>query len=192
MTSKDLKLLAGYLVMESDHSDSAKKQLLNFIKEANVYQLKAFILNDEIESLDEDSYDIIEKRFNILENEIFQDFDESEIITEDVETVAKAAIATLIGGPAGLALYGAYKLYQRYMTQAGRACRHAINRRACRKQYKINAVKLQIKELQKGISKCDQSKKPEKCRSIFEKKIKQLEARLAGTAQSAKERARED
>jgi hypothetical protein len=192
MTSKNLKLLSGYLVMESDSSDSAKKQLLNFIKDANVYQLKAFILNDEIENLDEDSYNIIEKRFNILENEVFQELDEFETITEDVETVAKAALATVIGGPAGLILYGAYKLYQRYMTKAGIACRNAINRRTCRKQYKINAIKLQIKELEKGISKCSKAKNPEKCKSAVEKKIKQLEARLAGTAQSAKQRSRED
>ena len=191
MTSKDLKLLAGYLVMESDYSDSAKKQLLNFIKEATDYQIKTFILDDTIEKLDEDSFDIIDKRFNVIEECLIQD-DNVELLNEDIETVAKAAIATLIGGPAGLAAYGAYKLYQRYMTKAGRECRNAINRRACRKQYKINAIKILIKDLHNSMTKCGQSKNPEKCKSTLEKRIKQLESRLAGTAQSSQQRARKD
>ena len=257
MTNKELKKLAGQNVMESDYSHSAKKQLLNFIlSEANDTQLKALILDGDIERLDEDAVILVDKRFeNIKENDIkdfvyiakeeicemlgeqkhtpdmlkkmtnfvmteatdyqvlsmvfegilpdetsneekeislketVQNIINGQLITEEVGTVGKAAIATVVGGPAGLALYGAYKIFQRYMTQAGRACRKAVDRRACRKQFKINAIKAQIAALKSGMSKCSKDKKPEKCKAKIQKKINTLSAGLAGTAASSKQRA---
>jgi len=63
---KELKKLAGSSVMESEYSDSAKKQLFNFIlNEASDIQLKALILNGDIEQLDEDAKLFVDKRFNL-------------------------------------------------------------------------------------------------------------------------------
>jgi hypothetical protein len=67
MTSKDIKLLAGNIVFESGYSDSAKKQLLNFIaNEATEYQIKTLILDGNIEDITEDAENIIDKRFDIV------------------------------------------------------------------------------------------------------------------------------
>ncbi len=79
MTSKDLKILAGNIVFESEYSDSAKKQLLNFIKEATSYQIKTLILDGKIESIAEDAENIIDKRFDIItENAV------SEVVEDTV------------------------------------------------------------------------------------------------------------
>ena len=262
MTKKELKKLAGQTVMESEYSDSGKKQLLNFIlNEASDAQLKALVLDGNIEKLDEDAELFVNKRFDIVKendikdfmdfvkeelcdmleeqghdsevleqmknfvineasnyqvlsmifegvlpeetsnpekenslNEIVQNIIENkiELISEEIGTVGKAAIATVVGGPAGLALYGAYKVFQRYITQAGRACRKAVDRRACRKQFKINAIKAQINALKSGMSKCSKDKNPEKCKTRIQKKISQLNTTLAGTAASSNQRAVED
>jgi len=71
MTNKELKIQAGNTVMESDYSISAKKQLLNFIiNEASDEQLKVLILDSNIERLEEDSIEIVNKRFyNLIELE---------------------------------------------------------------------------------------------------------------------------
>jgi len=68
MTQKELKLMAGNTIKESEHSISAKKQLLNFvIDEANDSQLKALILDGKIvNGLEEDAIEIIDRRFYII------------------------------------------------------------------------------------------------------------------------------
>jgi len=78
MTSKDLKLLAGEMVLESDYSDSAKKQLFNFIaEEANEIQIKSLMIDGKMTKIAEDAVQIIDKRFeNMVENgmvEILED-----------------------------------------------------------------------------------------------------------------------
>jgi len=256
---KELKKLAGSAVMESGYSDSAKKQLFNFIlNEASDAELKTLILDGEFERLDEDAINVINKRFDMVSENELEDFiyvvkeelcdvleeqghdskmlkqmvnfvineasnyqilsmffegilpDEIsntekeislnelaqniiegkfELISEELGTVGKAAAATVLTGGPGLILYGAYKVFQRYMTKAGRMCRKAIDRRACRKQYKINGIKLQINALRSGMSKCTKARNPEKCKVKIEKKISRLSATLAGTAASAKQRA---
>lgn len=65
-----LKLLAGQKVVEmDDKSQSAKKHMLRYIKEADEYEVKSFLLDRTLEPVEEDSKKIIDsriKRSNIL------------------------------------------------------------------------------------------------------------------------------
>lgn len=65
MTKKELKLMAGEIIKESEYSNSAKKQLLNFVlSEADETQLKALILDGKmITELEEDAVAVINDRF---------------------------------------------------------------------------------------------------------------------------------
>lgn len=67
MTSKELKIMAGGIIKESEYSKSAKKQLFNFVlNEASEEQLKALILDGKIvKNLAEDAINIINDRFDI-------------------------------------------------------------------------------------------------------------------------------
>lgn len=90
MTTKELKSLAGSIVMESEYSDSAKKQLLNFIlNEASEHQIKALILDGDIERLDEQASNLVDKRFDInLDNAIQENINETnEFITIGRSTI---------------------------------------------------------------------------------------------------------
>lgn len=81
MTSKDIKLLAGNIVLESEYSDSAKKQLLNFIaNEATDHQIKTLILDGNIETIAEDAKAIVDKRFdNISDKVIIEGIEDTAI-----------------------------------------------------------------------------------------------------------------
>jgi hypothetical protein len=80
MTSKDIKLLAGNIVLESKYSDSAKKQLLNFIaNEATDHQIKTLILDGNIETIAEDAKTIVDKRFDLVSESIV-----SEVVEDTV------------------------------------------------------------------------------------------------------------
>jgi len=80
MTSKDIKLLAGNIVLESEYSDSAKRQLLNFIaNEANEHQIKTLILDGNIEKIAEDAKTIVDKRFDIMSENVVSEVVEDTI-----------------------------------------------------------------------------------------------------------------
>lgn len=80
MTSKDIKMLAGSIVMESNYSDSAKKQLLNFIaNEATDHQIKTLILDGNIETIAEDAKAIVDKRFDLVSESVVSEVVEDTI-----------------------------------------------------------------------------------------------------------------
>ena len=65
MTSKDLKLMAGKMVLNSVYSESAKKQLFNFIAtESNDTQIKSLVVDGKIANIAEDAKQIVNERFN--------------------------------------------------------------------------------------------------------------------------------
>jgi len=90
MTSKDLKLLAGGMVLESDYSESAKKQLFNFIaEEASEIQIKSLIIDGKMVKIAEDAKQIVNERFeNLVENGMIE-------ILEDTLTFMGIARETL-------------------------------------------------------------------------------------------------
>jgi len=95
MTVKELKLMAGDIIKESSYSNSAKKQLFNFVlNEASEPQLKALILDGKmIQSLQEDAIDIVNKRFDFAMDKANQD--RIEEIKEFVE-IGKEGLCKII------------------------------------------------------------------------------------------------
>lgn len=61
---KQLRLMAGKIIVESKLSKAAKHQLLNFIKEeASDAQVKALLMDGKIVQLDEQAEAIVNDRF---------------------------------------------------------------------------------------------------------------------------------
>jgi len=68
MNNVQLKILAGEIVVRSKLTKPAKLQLLNYLqKEATEAQVKAFLLDGEIVSLDEHAEEIVNERFEVSE-----------------------------------------------------------------------------------------------------------------------------
>ena len=65
---KQLRIIAGGIVIESKLSKQAKTQMINFIqKEATDAQVKALLMDGNIVQLDEQAEDIVNDRFKISE-----------------------------------------------------------------------------------------------------------------------------
>ena len=107
----DLKIVAAAIVVQSKLSKTSKLQLLNFIQyEATIPQIKAFLLDGEIVTLDEHAEEIVNKRFEISSiNEIM---DPVTIYAGMVAAIAAAVIGKM-----------AYNIAKRYSTKAQRTCR---------------------------------------------------------------------
>ena len=95
MRLKELKLMAGTIVVESKLTNDAKIQLLKFVKEASYFQTVALVLGDGIVSESKLNHDTLVERFNTefdqgVLNE-FIDEDTNELL-EDLIFIAEAVI----------------------------------------------------------------------------------------------------
>jgi hypothetical protein len=67
MDKNDLKLLSGAMIWESHLPVLAKKQLIRFVREATVPQLKIFLMDGEAvprRKLNEVAVEVIDERFD--------------------------------------------------------------------------------------------------------------------------------
>lgn len=98
----------------------------------------------------------------------------------------KAALGTKAGKAGAVALgaaaiYAGVKAYQRFMSQAARACggQSGGAKTACMQKYKANALKGQIAATQRGASSCGQAKDPAKCKAAIDARVQKLKGKLA-------------
>jgi hypothetical protein len=73
----------------------------------------------------------------------------------------------------------AYATYKRYFTAAAKACRNSEDREECLRQYRKKAALQKAQELQSGLSKCNSTSDPEKCKASIANKIAKAKAEAA-------------
>lgn len=85
-----------------------------------------------------------------------------------------------IGGGvlAALAVYASYKIYQKFFSKAAKACKGDADKKACMAKFKAQALGMQIKEVQKGLSLCSKSKDAAKCKTVINNKIAKLRSKM--------------
>ena len=87
---------------------------------------------------------------------------------------------------AAVALAGvaAHKIYQRFYSQAAKACggQSGQAKTMCMKKAKAAAIGKEIGALKSGSAKCGQSKNPEKCKAAIAKKVAGLQAKAQKAA----------
>ena len=78
-------------------------------------------------------------------------------------------------------IYAGYKTFQRYFSQAARACagKKGDERAMCVKGFKAKAIQAQMATIRQGMSSCANSKNPEKCKQTINSKLVSLQAKLA-------------
>ena len=94
----ELKIRAGEKVTEMDNiSTQSKKQLLRYVKEADEYQVKKFLLDEEIGPIEEDEKSIIDGRIErspvLNENAIIQEIMGADKIMGFAKNVKKNGIS---------------------------------------------------------------------------------------------------
>ncbi len=96
-------------------------------------------------------------------------------------TGAKAAKGLGAVALATAAIYAGVKAYQRFLSQAARACSgfSGSAKTQCMQKYKANGLRAQITATSAGMNKCSQAKNPEKCRAAIQNRVTKLKAKLA-------------
>jgi hypothetical protein len=74
---------------------------------------------------------------------------------------------------AGMAAYGAAKVYKRFFSQAAKSCagKSGPAKDACMKQFKAKALQAKIQSLMKSKATCKKAKNPQKCMTAIDAEI---------------------
>lgn len=172
MELNTLKVVAGDIVTQSEVSKSGKLQLLNWLQnEATEPQVKAFLMDGEIVHLDEQSEEIVNARF------------ESHLLNEGGwKTIA----GFFLLGPYGWAIYRAVRAAVSEKSKKCGVLAIGRERDVClwklRAEENIKLAAMYAKEMKN----CAQSKKPDKCKAVGQKKIATHKAKAAKYAAKIK------
>jgi hypothetical protein len=157
MDKKELTLLSGIIVTESELSKSAKLQLLNWLqKEASEAQIKAFLLDGKITKLDEQAEEIVNERFEL--NKLN-------------EGLLKTVFGMFLLSPPG---WVAYRAIRGAFSKASRKCGVFSSGRArdmCLIRAKMTKYNKLINLIKRQMKNCSKSKNPEKCKEKGQAKI---------------------
>ena len=74
-----------------------------------------------------------------------------------------------------------YRIYKYHISQAGRNCLNFTGpeRNNCIRKYRLEGSKKQLDALRAGLSSCDNTSKPEKCKIVISEKIRKVEERIS-------------
>jgi len=86
--------------------------------------------------------------------------------------------AAVVGAAA--ALTAGVMAYRRFMSKAGRACKDAPDKGACKREYHNKGLSAQMDALSAGKSKCFKTNNPEKCKAKVDVKIAQVKSKMKG------------
>lgn len=156
---KNLKVIAYSMVLEADLSESAKRQLFNFLRSATDPQIKLFVVEGRVGNVTK------EEELKI------------DSFLQEVAPLA-AYVASSVVFSMGLAV--AAKIFNKFWGEAVRACAEEKGREKeiCKKRYMITAYQQKISTLRREASKCNQTADPEKCQKPFLKAIEKTQKQL--------------
>lgn len=87
-----------------------------------------------------------------------------------------ATAAAAVGAAA--ALTAGILAYRRFISKAGRACKNAEDKKACRREYHNKGLQAQIDALVAGKSKCFKTGNPDKCKAKIDVKITSVKNKM--------------
>jgi hypothetical protein len=80
---------------------------------------------------------------------------------------------------AGVAAYGATKIYKRFFSQAAKACagKSGAQKTACMQQYKVKASQAKVQSLMRSKATCKKAKNPQKCMAAIDAEIQKAKSK---------------
>lgn len=192
-----LKVFAGTYVAESDIDVKLKLHLINFIKEADEYEIIKLLKTGDLSDVQENEKEDLMTEYNSSFIGIY--LNEARVHIKGTGGLSPRqydkkfgglGINTMSGTSKGLAaaaavalvVAGGYAIYKRYFSKAAKACKgkSGSERSVCIKKFKIDAIKAQISALNSGMGKCAKTKNPSKCKAAIQNKVAKLKAKLGG------------
>jgi hypothetical protein len=149
MNKKALQIVAYSKLLELD--EGSMRKYAAFIDEASEAELKMFIMDGEIFSVDRITEQIVNDRFNNF------------IHVTELKTALKV-------GAVLAALVGAKRLLQKKVQAASYACDDytGMEKKLCMARMKNKAFEEQLGRINSMAGKCDQTQNPEQCRRLMD------------------------
>jgi hypothetical protein len=159
---KQLKLVAASIVMDSKLGKQSKQQLLNFIKEASIPQIKAFLMDGKIVKLDEHAISLVNARF-----ESYTYLKESGIFLQ--------ILANMVG------MLPVWRRLAATFSDAHRQCgikKISSDRDACLANARLKYAQNKMKVIQSALQKCKDMKNPNKCQVTLRAQLEKVKAEV--------------
>jgi len=160
MDSKQLKLVCAGCVMNSALTNSAKIQMLEFIKESKDVQLKSLLLDGKIINIDEQAEEIVNDRFKA-----------SSLQEGPVGSIMGMLIFTPM-------LWAAYRAAKAAVEKDSKICGTfdiSEKRDKCLVKVKLRGLTQQLSIVKKALGDCPKSKNPVKCKQKGQAAIQKLQ-----------------
>ena len=143
-----LQTIAACMVYDEDMSKPAKMQVLRFIESASEKQLQHYIVHGNIVA-------------------------EQEVEISEIAFLVPAAIIAAAAA-AGRAIYN------NEFSKAAKACQaeEGQTKKDCMKKFKLRGLSGKISAMKREMGKCNQTSRPDKCRTMFAKYIQDAEKQL--------------
>jgi hypothetical protein len=157
MNTKQLKIVAGAIVTESNVDKQSKLQILNWIQhEASEVDVMAFLMDGKIQHIKEEAEQVVRDRF--ATNKLS-------------EGVGRTILGMFLLSPVG---WAAYRLIRSMFSKASRKCGTfsiGKQRDICLVRVKLQRAEKMLALFKKEISNCSKAKNPEKCKSKGQQQI---------------------
>ena len=178
LTEKEIRIAAASLVVEDDNfcCPTTKKQMLEYFKECDIQDAKAYLLDGEFDVIDEDAKEIVDQRF------------EREGLQEEVKLINESLLGTLLGisiliavGP--VIADKTIKGIKRNATKCARKCK-SYDKDNEKRKFKVCKLKCQIESGEASLkalkgADCSKAKDPDKCKEKVKNGIQKLEKQLS-------------
>lgn len=171
----DLRLLAFQKIYEDNSlcCASVKKQLLKYMEEVDEHDIKAYLLDGDLDIIDEDAKPIIDKRFEKKKNHIFDQFN---YLNEFVR-IGTAYIRSTMGQDP------VEELKENYETCKETECDNlgGRNYELCKAKCKLQSLEENRELLEDASNECERTNSPETCREKINKSLEKLDNEIDKT-----------
>jgi len=193
-----LQVFASVYVTESEMSVRDKVELINFIRVSEKDDILLLLATGRPNNILKEDISVLIETEIFIESLVLQELPfTKQVPTGKLKNIFTGPFGTssstpvtktkLTGAGKGVLAAvvvaaiaaGAYMIYKRYFSKAAKACKgkSGDERSACIKQFKRQALQAQIAALKSGMSKCAQSKNPDKCKAAIQQKVQKLQAK---------------
>lgn len=177
-----IQLFSGHIIYESDIDKQKKIELLNFVENANEYEVMALLLDGEPQNISEQSKPIVFERFRnsnvpdkvkyFIENDLYL-YEGRFLPSPTAVLTGLGVISYFLGRTVTRQIKG---LLNKCYKQCKPVIKDSYRFNVCKLTCEIKAHEKQIDEMKK--INCNKRDKPKECKEKVNKTIKKLQSKI--------------
>jgi len=178
-----LKLFTAYYIQEHDELTNTQKiEALTMLKEMSEDKVLSFVTESPDLFLDPNDFAYLLEGFEDAVRGATKNWMKGKSDFEVGQAAGLAKAGELVSTVAivALALKAAHIVYKEWLSKSARACKGktGAEKQQCEYKFKVKSIQAQMAALNKGKSKCKQTKDPKKCALKIDSKILKLKAKI--------------